>query len=162
MERIAVISGVSRGLGRALAEEFLSRGIRVWGCARSEREMESLREKYGELGDFRSVDVSKAEQVAQWAEQLLATGEVPYWLINNAALINRNSQLWKVSVDEFDAIIDVNVKGSFYLIKYFLPAMVKKGSGIIINFSSGWGRSTSPRSLLTALASGRSKASLEP
>src|SRR5262249_27607943 len=65
-------------------------------------------------------------------------------LLNNAALINANAPVWKVPVDAFDQVIDVNIKGVVNLIRHFLPAMIERGKGIVVNFSSGWGRSTSP------------------
>jgi len=63
-------------------------------------------------------------------------------LINNAALINRNAPLWKVPAKEFSDVIDVNIKGVTNVIRHFAPAMVARNSGVIVNFSSGWGRST--------------------
>jgi NAD(P)-dependent dehydrogenase (short-subunit alcohol dehydrogenase family) len=65
-------------------------------------------------------------------------------LLNNAALINTNAPLWQVPRDEFDRLIDVNIKGVANVLRHFLPAMVARGEGVIVNFSSGWGRSTSP------------------
>jgi len=56
-------------------------------------------------------------------------------------MINQNAPLWQVPGDEFDRLIDVNVKGVANVIRHFLPAMIAKKTGLIINFSSGWGRS---------------------
>ena len=64
-------------------------------------------------------------------------------MLNNAALINANAPLWQVPAKEFDTVIDVNIKGTVNVIRHFLPAMLERGSGVIVNFSSGWGRSTS-------------------
>src|SRR5207302_9465479 len=68
----------------------------------------------------------------------------PDLLVNNAALVNDNAPLWEVPPDQFSRVIDVNIKGVYHVIRAFVPAMIRKGSGVIINFSSGWGRSTSP------------------
>src|SRR5262249_47620774 len=57
---------------------------------------------------------------------------------------NANAPLWDVPADEFDRLIDVNIKGVANVIRAFVPAMIARGSGVIVNFSSGWGRSTSP------------------
>jgi NAD(P)-dependent dehydrogenase (short-subunit alcohol dehydrogenase family) len=65
-------------------------------------------------------------------------------LINNAALINHNAPLWKIAAAEFDSVIDVNVKGVANVIRHVLPAMIAAGSGVVVNLSSGWGRSTAP------------------
>jgi NAD(P)-dependent dehydrogenase (short-subunit alcohol dehydrogenase family) len=68
----------------------------------------------------------------------------PDLLINNAALMNTPAPLWENSVEQFSAVVDVNIKGVFYVIRAFVPAMVKRKRGVIVNLSSGWGRSTSP------------------
>jgi NAD(P)-dependent dehydrogenase (short-subunit alcohol dehydrogenase family) len=65
-------------------------------------------------------------------------------LVNNAGLINSSTPLWEVPAVEFDQVIDVNIKGVANVIRHFVPAMVARGSGVIVNFSSGWGRSTAP------------------
>jgi len=56
--------------------------------------------------------------------------------------INRNAPLWEVPPEEFSRVIDVNIKGIFNVVRHFLPAMIEEGRGVIVNFSSGWGRST--------------------
>jgi NAD(P)-dependent dehydrogenase (short-subunit alcohol dehydrogenase family) len=58
--------------------------------------------------------------------------------------MNNTAPLWQVPRAEFDAVIDVNVKGVVNVIRHFVPAMVAQGAGVIINLSSGWGRSASP------------------
>jgi NAD(P)-dependent dehydrogenase (short-subunit alcohol dehydrogenase family) len=65
-------------------------------------------------------------------------------LLNNAALINRNARLWEVPPEDFSQVIDVNIKGVYLVLRHFVPAMVRRGHGVIVNFSSGWGRGTSP------------------
>jgi NAD(P)-dependent dehydrogenase (short-subunit alcohol dehydrogenase family) len=85
--------------------------------------------------------VASDEQVAVWAKTILATHAAPDLLLNNAALINRNAPLWKISAQEFSAVMDVNIKGVANVIRHFVPAMIARRSGIIVNFSSGWGRS---------------------
>jgi NAD(P)-dependent dehydrogenase (short-subunit alcohol dehydrogenase family) len=79
--------------------------------------------------------------VAAWAEGLGAD-DVPDLLINNAAVINRSARLWEVNGEEFSDVIDTNVKGVAHVIRYFLPRMITLGRGVVVNFSSGWGRST--------------------
>jgi NAD(P)-dependent dehydrogenase (short-subunit alcohol dehydrogenase family) len=58
--------------------------------------------------------------------------------------VNENAPLWEVPPGEFSSVIDVNIKGVFHVIRAFAPAMIERQSGVIVNFSSGWGRSTSP------------------
>jgi NAD(P)-dependent dehydrogenase (short-subunit alcohol dehydrogenase family) len=137
-----LITGVSRGLGRAMAEEFIRLGHVVLGCGRSAKEIAQLQKQFPAPNDFCVVDVSADDQVAAWAKKVLATHAAPDWLLNNAALINRNAPLWKVTAQQFSEVIDVNIKGVANVIRHFVPAMIARRSGVIVNFSSGWGRST--------------------
>ena len=65
-------------------------------------------------------------------------------MINNAGVISRNAPLWEISAEEFGRVLDTNVDGTANVIRAFLPAMIDNGRGIVVNMSSGWGRSTSP------------------
>ena len=140
-----VLTGVSRGLGRAMTDGFIARGHTVFGCARSADAIDELRGRHGRPHAFEVVDISRDEQVRAWADGVLADGGVPDLLINNAGLINRNAVLWEVSDEEFSRVIDVNIKGTANVLRHFVPAMVERERGVIVNFSSSWGRSTSPK-----------------
>lgn len=137
-----LITGVSRGLGRALTEEFIRLGHVVLGCGRSEKEIAALQKQFPAPNDFAVVNVADDAQVAAWARKVLSSHAAPDLLLNNAALINRNAPLWQVSAREFSDVIDVNIKGVTNVIRHFVPAMIARGRGVIVNFSSGWGRST--------------------
>lgn len=142
--KIIVISGVSRGLGRAMSEAFIALGHRVLGCGRSAEAIRELNNSHGAESQFDVVDVADDSAVAAWAQRCLALAGPPDLLLNNAALINRNAPLWEVPAEEFSALVDVNIKGVANLIRHFVPAMVARRSGVIVNFSSGWGRATDP------------------
>ena len=137
------ITGVSRGLGRAMSEGFAKQGHTVVGCARSSEAIASLQNELGSPHRFDVVDVADANHVQRWAEQTLAESGPPDFLINCAAVMNENAPLWEMSEQDFSAIVDVNIKGVFHTIKHFVPAMKELGRGVIVNFSSYWGRSTS-------------------
>ncbi len=141
-----VITGTSRGLGRAMVEQFIDLGHIVVGCARTERAIHEARRRYSAPHQFDTVDVADESQVAAWAARVLSedSGGPPDLLINNAAVINGNAPLWDVPADEFSRVVDVNVKGTTHVIRHFVPAMLKRNAGVIVNFSSGWGRSVSP------------------
>ena len=141
-QKLILITGVSRGLGRAMAEEFIRLGHPVLGCGRSPDEIARLQKQFGPPHDFAVVDVADDGQVAAWAKRILKSHGVPDLVLNNAGLINRNARLWEISAQEFSQVIDVNLKGTANVIRHFVPAMVKNKSGVIVNFSSGWGRST--------------------
>lgn len=127
MPQTVAITGTSRGLGQALAAGFEAAGWNVAGCSRST-----------------GVDVSDAGSVKRWADEVIARYGAPDLLLNNAALINRNAPLWEVPADEFRQLLEVNLQGTFHVIRAFVPAMIARGSGVLVNFSSTWGRTTSP------------------
>jgi len=140
--RVILITGATKGLGRAMVDEFINRGHIVAGCGRDETLISQLQRKYPAPHYFEIIDVSRDEEVKNWAESVIKIAGIPNLLLNNAALINRNAPLWKISAEEFDKVIDVNIKGVANVIRHFVPRMIKKGSGIVVNFSSGWGRTT--------------------
>jgi NAD(P)-dependent dehydrogenase (short-subunit alcohol dehydrogenase family) len=143
-KRRVLITGVTRGLGRAMAEEFARLGHTVLGCGRSKKDIEQIRKRFGKPHDFYVLDVASDEDVKSWASLLLSTHGPPDLMLNNAGIINKNAPLWEVSGREFSEVIDVNLKGVANVIRHFTPAMIKAKRGVIINFSSGWGRSTDP------------------
>lgn len=142
--RRIVITGVSRGLGRALVDGLAARGHTICGCARSEQAIAELADQYPPPHDFAALDISVDADVRAWAERVLAGGTVDL-LVNNAGVINRNAPLWKVSEEDFSRVVDVNLNGTVNVLRHFLPAMVERRRGVIVNISSGWGRGVSPQ-----------------
>ena len=139
-----IITGVTRGLGRALTEEFIRLGHTVIGCGRGSEGVFDLRMKHGAPHSFDVVDVANATKVGMWGARALAFGETPDLLINNAALMNTPAPLWQVPAEEFATLVNVNITGVANVIREFVPAMVAAKKGVIVNLSSGWGRSVSP------------------
>lgn len=123
-----------------MVEKFIELGHTVLGCGRSREAIDNLRKRFRPPNDFAAVDVAFESQVEPWAARLLSSNGAPDLLINNAAMINQNAPLWQVPSEEFDRLIDVNVKGVANVIRHFVPAMVAHKSGVIVNISSGWGR----------------------
>jgi NAD(P)-dependent dehydrogenase (short-subunit alcohol dehydrogenase family) len=145
MAKLIVITGVSRGLGQAMAEGFIQSKNTVLGCTRSQNSVEKLKQKFDLPHDFAVVDVAEEEQVQTWVKRLIADYGTPDLLINNAATINDLAPFWQIPSREFNRLIDINIKGVANVLRHFLPAMIEQKNGIIVNFSSGWGRSTSPQ-----------------
>jgi NAD(P)-dependent dehydrogenase (short-subunit alcohol dehydrogenase family) len=147
---VVALTGCTRGLGRALTRYFVDEGAMVAGCGRNQREIERMRREFGGLHDFASVDVSDDDAVAIWAKRVADRLGAPHLLLNNAALIARNAPIWEVPREEADAVVRVNVNGTLNILRHFVPAMIASTAadsarpGVIVNFSSGWGRSTSP------------------
>ncbi|MBW4691791.1 MAG: SDR family oxidoreductase [Lyngbya sp. HA4199-MV5] len=144
MSKLIVITGVSRGLGLAMTQGFAAKGHTVLGCARSVESITELRKQFDSPHAFETVDVSDEVQVQAWASRLLNEYPPPDLLINNAAIINALAPLWEVPSEDFSTLIDINIKGVANVIRHVVPAMLAKRHGIIVNLSSGWGRSTSP------------------
>ena len=143
--KVIVLTGATRGLGRSLVPHFVAAGHTVIGCGRSSAaHVVELVKQFPRPHSFAAVDVSDWKAVEVWAKSALAKFGPPDLLINNAAVMNPVAKLWEIAAADFDRIIDVNVKGIANVIRAFVPAMVKRGSGAIVNLSSGWGRSTAP------------------
>jgi NAD(P)-dependent dehydrogenase (short-subunit alcohol dehydrogenase family) len=142
--QIIVITGATRGCGRAMVERFVEAGHTVIGCGRSEALVAELRTAFGSSHRFDVVDVAVDEKVQAWAQSVLAAGFVPDLLINNAAVMNNPAPLWEITAAEFQSLISVNIVGTANVIRHFVPAMVGRQRGVIVNFSSGWGRVTAP------------------
>jgi NAD(P)-dependent dehydrogenase (short-subunit alcohol dehydrogenase family) len=139
-----VITGCSRGIGRAMADFFSARGDTVIGCARTRDAVEAMRGAFGPEHDFTGVDVADADAVAAWSRRIVARFGAPDALLNNAALIARNAPLWEVPPAEVGALLGVNIAGTINTVRGFAPGMIERRKGCIVNFSSGWGRSASP------------------
>ncbi len=139
MAKVIAISGVSKGLGRALTDKFISLGHTIIGCSRSKDKIDELQKNYPDHF-FAVVDVADNQQVKSWVESFAHT---PDLVLNNAALINKPVPLWELDSVDFSQLIDVNVKGTVNVIRHVVPIMIKRKQGLVVNFSSGWGRSTS-------------------
>jgi NAD(P)-dependent dehydrogenase (short-subunit alcohol dehydrogenase family) len=144
VSKLIVLTGCTRGLGRALVAPFAAAGHTVVGCGRSEKHVAELSKQLPAPHTFAAVDVTDAAAVSAWAASVLAAHGPPDLLVNNAAVMNTPAVLWEVPAEEFDRLIDVNIKGIANVIRAFVPAMVARKKGVIVNLSSGWGRSTSP------------------
>ncbi|MBC8106010.1 MAG: SDR family oxidoreductase [Anaerolineae bacterium] len=139
-----VLTGVTRGRGRALAEEFMRGGHTVIGCGRGGEAIFDLRMNHAAPHDFSVVDVALDNKVAIWAAKVLENDAPPDLLINNAGIMNRLSPLWEQDDREFTKLVDINIRGVMNVIRHFAPAMVARKKGVIVNLSSGWGRSVAP------------------
>jgi NAD(P)-dependent dehydrogenase (short-subunit alcohol dehydrogenase family) len=139
-----VITGASRGLGRAMAVGLAADGWTVSGCGTDTVALQSLAKELGPDHHVQTCDVTDAAAVEEFAAAVTKRFGAPDLLLNNAATINPNKPLWEVSADEFGRVIDVNLKGVHHVIRAFLPGIIERGKGVVVNFSSGWGRSTSP------------------
>ncbi|HDR8065806.1 SDR family NAD(P)-dependent oxidoreductase [Bacillus thuringiensis] len=140
ISKSVIITGVTQGLGRAMVDRFHELGWNIYGCGRSKDKIEELKKQYSKIHDFQVIDVSDSQQVNNWANYIFNRHTAPDLIINNASILNQNAQLWKITAQEFENVMNVNVNGVVNVIRAFVPAMVARKEGIIINMSSSWGR----------------------
>jgi len=131
--KIALVTGASRGIGRAIAEKLVAGGAKVIGTATSEKGAEAIGEYLGENGKGIMLNVVDSASI----EQVLATiraefGEIDI-LVNNAG-ITRDNLLMRMKDDEWQDILDTNLTSVFRLSKAVMRAMMKKRCGRIITF----------------------------
>lgn len=137
------LTGCSSGLGRALVEQLTKGGHTVAGCARRGDRISALREAFPGAHYFSVADVSDDSQVEAFCRDAYGATGAPDLVINNAAVVNDPAPLWQVSAAEFDRLTAVNINGTANVIRHVVPLM-ENGGGVIVNVSSGWGRSTAP------------------
>jgi len=136
--QIAVVTGAGRGIGRAIALKFAAEGADVVCVSRTAENSEKVAAEVRALGRKAwayAVDVADTAAVAAAAEIILAEcGRVDI-LVNNAG-VTRDGLLMRMSGEDWDAVLDTNLKGAFLVTKAFNRAMLKQRAGRIINISS--------------------------
>lgn len=141
--KVSLITGASRGIGRAVAEAYAAAGAALAICARSPGELEeaaaALRRGGASLVAV-PADVSDQAQVERFVgEALKALGRVDV-LVNNAGVPGPRGPLAEVTPDEWAAVVAINLTGPFLCSRAVIPAMRRQGGGSIINVSSWLGR----------------------
>jgi NAD(P)-dependent dehydrogenase (short-subunit alcohol dehydrogenase family) len=152
----AIISGAASGIGRATALLFAREGASVLladlnesGGTEVQREISSA----GGRAHYESADVTRAadcQRVVQRAVELFGTINI---LFNNAGIIRRASVV-DLSEEDWDRVMDVNVKSIFLMSRYAIPVMARGGGGSIINTSSGWGLTGGPKAAVYCASKG--------
>jgi 3-oxoacyl-[acyl-carrier protein] reductase len=139
--QIAVVTGASRGLGRAIALRFAAEGADVVCVSRTQEASEATAGAIRETGRRAwalALDVANPAAVETAASQILEqTGRVDI-LVNNAG-VTRDGLLMRMSEQDWDAVLNTNLKGAFLVCKAFTRSFVKQRSGRIINISSAIG-----------------------
>lgn len=139
MGKIALITGGSRGIGRAISEKLASDGydivINYSGSLKQAEETKVLCERHGVNVYIEKADVSNFEEVSLMINNTIKNlGRIDV-LVNNAG-ITKDNLLLRMSEEDFDSVIDINLKGVFNTTKHVSKIMMKQRSGVIINMSS--------------------------
>ncbi len=136
LNKVAVVTGAGRGIGRESARLFAREGAKLVLASRTKDELESLAKELMDYHDADSLvvpcDVTKSSDVKALIEKAVATfGRIDILL--NAAGVGHLKPVTELTVEEFDEMIDVNLKGTFYASKFAAEVMVKQKGGHIIN-----------------------------
>jgi NAD(P)-dependent dehydrogenase (short-subunit alcohol dehydrogenase family) len=137
--RHVVITGISQGLGLAMARAFVARGIRVSGCVRDPGRAEQLAAEFGAPHLIRVADVTDLDAFTRFADEACAEG-APNLVIASAGIINARAPAWEIDAAEWRRVMDINVVGVALTARAFIPAMIAAGSGLFVAMSSSWGR----------------------
>lgn len=134
-DKVCLITGGGRGIGKATALRFAQEGARVAVADVDLQVASEVAHEIGEHGLALQLDVSQRESVEAALDQIVARWGRIDVLVNNAGII-RDAQLLKLSEEDFDAVIDVNLKSVFSCTQAAARRMVEQGSGVILNASS--------------------------
>ncbi|MFP4655665.1 MAG: SDR family NAD(P)-dependent oxidoreductase [Methanohalobium sp.] len=144
--QIAVVTGGGRGIGKAICLALAKEGANIIPAARTQVDIEKTRKDVENIGSQSvavQTDVTKEEDVKNLVSRSIDTfGRIDIF-VNNAG-VGLRKPFVETSLDEFEKVIDVNLKGVFLGMKYALPNMLNNDSGKIINISSGAGKSGIP------------------
>ena len=137
-ERVAIITGGARGIGKAIALAFVREGAKIAIVDVERERAEILRDEIGRIGGKAitiSCDISKSSEVRDMVSQVQNTfGRVDI-LVNNAGIIRRGT-IETVTEEDWDRVIEVNLKGTFNCCKAVVEIMKRQGYGKIVNISS--------------------------
>jgi NAD(P)-dependent dehydrogenase (short-subunit alcohol dehydrogenase family) len=135
--QIAVVTGATRGIGRAIAQALLQQGVTVVICGRSQEAVDTAVNEMKSLGrvEGHACDVGRFEQVQQlFASVAKSFGKLDI-LVNNAG-IGGFASVHEITPDHWRAIIDTNLSGPFYCVHEAVPLMKKAGGGFVLNIGS--------------------------
>jgi 3-oxoacyl-[acyl-carrier protein] reductase len=137
-DRVAIITGAANGIGLKAAEVFAKEGAKVamadFNAEQGEKRAQELREKGYEVTFFQ-VNVAQRSSVDEMVEKVREVYGNIGVLVNNAG-ITKDAMLSKLSIEDFQAVLDVNLTGVFHCTQAVLPSMIENGKGRIINTSS--------------------------
>ncbi len=136
--KVALITGASRGIGKAIAKTLASQGYTVIGTATTEEGASAISHyfaRWGLSGDGIVMDVSNAESVEEGIDQVKSAYGVPLVLVNNAG-ITKDNLLLRMKADEWDSVVNTNLSSMYRTSKAVLRGMSKAKWGRIINVSS--------------------------
>ena len=138
MKKTAFITGATSGIGKATAETFAKHNIRLILCGRRAERLEELKKELSKFTEVATLqfDVSKRNEVSAAINSLPENFKHVDILINNAGNAHGLSSIQDGDIDDWEAMIDINVKGLLYVSKAIIPQMTARNSGFIVNIGS--------------------------
>ena len=142
MNKTAFITGATSGIGKATAEIFAKNNIRLILCGRRAERLKELQNELSKLTEVTTLqfDVSKRTEVEAAMNALPENFKQIDILINNAGNAHGLSTIQDGNVDDWDAMLDINVKGLLYVSKAIIPQMIENNNGFIVNIGSTAGK----------------------
>ena len=138
--KTAVITGGAQGFGLDIAKKFLSSGSRVFIWDIDEKELQKATNEINNSNlNYKVVDVSDFDQVQKAVSDITLKNKIDI-LINNAGITGPTAELWNYNIKDWNAIININLHGTFYCCKAIVPHMMKNNYGRIVNISSVAGK----------------------
>ena len=134
--KVAVITGAASGMGAATAQLFASEGARVLVTDMNEAKGQDVAERLGPNGEFKRVDVSREEDIADAVDQVQSGWGRLDVMFNNAGFGGARGPIESISEADFDLTVDVLLKGVFFGMKHAAPIMKQQGFGSIISTAS--------------------------
>ncbi len=146
-DKIAVITGGTKGIGYAIAESLLKNNAKVFICARDKFELKRALERLSALGqvDGEVCDVRSEAQVEMMLAECVRVFDGVDILVNNAGIGIIGKTVEEMSADEFEQTLQTNLFGVFYACHHSIPLLKKRGGGYIINISSLAGQNAHPK-----------------
>ena len=145
MSRTVFITGASSGIGKATAELLAGQGFRIIACGRRKDRLKALKEKWGDAVHTLCFDVREKQEVFDAVASLPEAFKEIDILVNNAGNAHGMDTIDQGSLEDWDAMIDINVKGLLYVTKAILPVLLKSENPHIINIGSTAGKEVYPK-----------------
>lgn len=146
-DKLAIVTGASRGIGLAIAKKLAELGAEVVITARRQEELDKAAKQIRSSGakcEGISCDVSSLRDVQRLADQLRTRRRKLTVLVNNAGIGGFSTLLHELDPEAWDRIINTNLRGVFYMIRAFAPTLIANGRGDIVNISSLAGKNALP------------------
>ena len=142
-DKVALITGAGRGIGRAVALAFAAEGARIAVTGRNTERLagvvDEIRAAGGQAQAY-ALDVTSVEDAPRVVEQVLADWGRIDLLVNNAGVIVYDLPVWATTVEDWDYVLNTNLRGMFLTTRAVVPHMMERQQGVIINIGSSSGR----------------------